>query len=53
MLAPSPDWYTGIVNLNLYKNNKWVDEMTVKGVVYDAGTDSGVTYKSANLKTDP
>ena len=53
MLAPSPDWYVWIVNLKLYRDSKFIEGETIKGVVYDAGTDSGTTYKSANLVTNP
>ncbi len=53
MLAPSPDWFVGVSGLNLYENNVWVDTLTVDLFVYDAGTDSGDTYLSTNLTTDP
>jgi len=53
MLAPSPDWYLGVVNVNLLEGNKFVDTKTVKAIVYDAGTDSGVSYKSSDMITNP
>ncbi len=40
MLAPSPDWYVGIINQNLLENGEFVDEKTVDALTYDAGTDS-------------
>ena len=53
MLAPSPDWYLGVIDVNLLDDNKFVESKTVKAVVYDAGTDSGVSYKSGNIATSP
>lgn len=53
MLAPSPDWYVAIINQNLLENGEFVDEKTVDALTYDAGTDSGTTFTSANMPTDP
>ena len=53
MVAPSPDWYVAIVNINLLENGVFVDEKSVPIEVYDAGTDSGTTYTSANAITSP
>jgi len=44
MLAPSPDWITGVSSLNLCKNGEWVETKTIAAEVYDAGTDDGRTY---------
>lgn len=53
MIAPSPDWYIAVVDINLMENNSFIDQKTVEAHVYDAGTDSGTTYSSANSVTDP
>ncbi len=53
MIAPSPDWYVGIVNINLYENEKFISELTLDGLVYDAWTDDGLTFRAANKETDP
>lgn len=53
MLAPSPDWYVAIINENLLENGEFIIEKTVDALTYDAGTDSGTTFKSANAPTDP
>lgn len=53
MLAPSPDWYLAVVNINLLENNSFVSTKTIDGIVYDAGTDDGITYTSANTNTYP
>lgn len=53
MIAPSPDWFVGVHGLDLIQNGAWVDNLTVDLYAYDAGTDSGVTYTSANQPTNP
>jgi hypothetical protein len=52
MVAPSPDWFVGVSGLSLYENGEWVSQKVVELVPYDAGTDSGASYNSANLATD-
>jgi hypothetical protein len=54
MLAPSPDWFTGINNLSLIDtNNNWIDELIIDVYPNDAGTDSGSDYESSNMVTNP
>ena len=53
MVAPSPDWYVAALNVNLYDGTHFVDSKTITAAVYDSGTDSGVTFTSANSNTDP
>lgn len=53
MIAPSPDWFIAIEGLNLFKNNEWIEDITVNPIHYDAGTDSGVTFKSRNVVSNP
>lgn len=53
MLAPSPDWYVGVLGVELVDNNEFIEEKTVDIVVYDAGTDSGVSYTSNDSITFP
>jgi hypothetical protein len=48
MLAPSPDWFVGIHDLNLYEGGTWKEEVTVNLSVYDAGTDDGTLYTSSD-----
>jgi hypothetical protein len=48
MLAPSPDWFVGIHDLNLYEGGTWIAELTVNLSVYDAGTDDGTQYNSSD-----
>jgi hypothetical protein len=53
MIAPSPDWFVSVEDLNLYEDGRWVSDTTLNVIAYDAGADSGTTFKSSNLATDP
>ena len=53
MLAPSPDWYVDIVDLNLIENGVFIEEKTIYAKTYDAGTDSGQHFTSNNAPTSP
>jgi len=53
MLAPSPDWFTGVHSLSLYDGQEFVQLQTLDMVLYDAGTDSGERYTSPNQLTLP
>ena len=53
MIAPSPDWFVGVHGLNLLRYGNWLADATVELFGYDAGTDNGVTYNSANSDTQP
>ncbi|KAL7645703.1 UNVERIFIED_CONTAM: hypothetical protein RMT77_002580 [Armadillidium vulgare] len=54
MLGPSPDWIVGVSALELcFENCTWVGQKTINLYPWDAGTDSGVTYMSANNPSVP
>jgi hypothetical protein len=53
MLAPSPDWFFGVSALDLCEGGRWAAERTVELFAYDAGTDSGPSYKSPDADTQP
>ena len=53
MIAPSPDWFVGVSALPLFENGDWVREKEVPLVAWDAGTDSGVTFLSADRPSSP
>jgi hypothetical protein len=53
MIAPSPDWFTGVANVELMRDGTWANEMTVTLWAWDAGTDSGTTYKAPDADTKP
>lgn len=53
MIAPSPDWFIGLSNLNLYRNKKWIADTTIQLYVYDAGTEEGDVFGYSNPATEP
>lgn len=53
MVAPSPDWFTGASGVSLLKDGKWANELKVTLYAWDAGTDSGTSYGSADADTQP
>ncbi|XP_054160513.1 spondin-1-like isoform X4 [Oppia nitens] len=54
MLGPSPDWIVGVSALELcLKNCSWVTEKVMNLYLWDAGTDSGITYLAPNHPTVP
>ncbi len=53
MIAPSPDWFVGVSDLPLFEDGQWHREVVVDLWPYDAGTDSGVNFTSANADTNP
>lgn len=54
MIAPSPDWFIGLSNLSLLDSSgEWIEQISVDVYPYDAGTDSGTDYTSANMDTNP
>jgi hypothetical protein len=53
MVAPSPDWFVGTSGISLIEDGYWVAEKVVTLWPFDAGTDSGEGYTSANQDTDP
>ncbi|MEL6617660.1 MAG: spondin domain-containing protein [Pseudomonadota bacterium] len=52
MLAPSPDWFTGVSAVALRDDTGWVDR-TVPLWVWDAGADSGPDFEGPNIDTQP
>ncbi|MCK5943954.1 MAG: spondin domain-containing protein [Planctomycetes bacterium] len=53
MLAPSPDWFVGVHGVELIQNGDWVESLVLPAHVYDAGTDSGVSYNSPDADLTP
>lgn len=53
MLAPSPDWFAGFHDIRLLDNGVFIDGLTVEGILYDSGTDSGVSFTSSDNDTQP
>lgn len=53
MIAPSPDWFAGVVDVNLIEGGQWVSSKTVDLAAYDSGGDDGTTYKAADKDNNP
>lgn len=53
MIAPSPDWFIGIHDVDLHRNNTWVSDTTINMFVYDAGTEDGDVFGYTNPPTAP
>ncbi len=53
MLAPSPDWFTGLNSYQLFVDGKWVESVDVSLKTYDAGSDGGLIFTSANDPITP
>lgn len=53
MLAPSPDWFSGINGVALFENNTWRDDIEEPLWVWDAGADTGADFTSPNAPGQP
>ena len=54
MIAPSPDWFVGLDSYDLCgKDGQWKDNIDMNLLPWDAGTDSGMGFESADVKTMP
>src|SRR5712691_1967860 len=53
MVAPSPDWFTGVSSVNLADGGTWVARRTLTAPAYDSGGDDGKTYKAPDKDTNP
>lgn len=48
MIAPSPDWFVGIRDVNLYVDGAWLEHLELDLRLYDAGTESGEAFSIDN-----
>lgn len=53
MVAPSPDWVLAIFRRSVIRDGKYIDRISDKLYVYDAGTDSGETFTADDMPTSP
>ena len=53
MIAPSPDWFVSARNIKLYDRGKWLERTLIPAPLYDAGTDDGEEFTSADKDTQP
>ena len=53
MIAPSPDWFAGVGDVNLMENGAWVATKTIDVQPYDSGGDNGTTYLADDVEAHP
>ena len=54
MIAPSPDWFVGVSGLTLLDaGGDWVESLQVDLYPWDAGTEDGSGFSTANSATSP
>src|SRR5262245_24531705 len=53
MIAPSPDWFAGVSDVNLMENGAWVPSKSLDVEAWDSGGDDGTTYLADDLDTNP
>lgn len=53
MLAPSPDWFSGVAAIPLHDGEEWREEIELPLWVWDAGADSGAAFGAPNADTQP
>jgi len=53
MIAPSPDWFAGVADIDLRDMGGWAATKTVELMAYDSGGDEGTTYLAADIDNSP
>jgi hypothetical protein len=53
MIAPSPDWFAGVANVNLMEGGEFVAEKLVDLYAWDSGGDDGTTYEADDKDNNP
>lgn len=53
MVAPSPDWFVGVSALPMFENDAWIERRVIQLAPWDAGTDSGATFRAPDIDTRP
>jgi hypothetical protein len=53
MVAPSPDWFTGVAAIQLKRNGQWIESETVTLYAWDSGTNAARTYKADKIAVNP
>jgi spondin N len=53
MIAPSPDWFAGVSDVELMENGAWVASKTVDVQPWDSGGDDGTTYLAEDKDNEP
>ena len=53
MIAPSPDWIVGVDSVSMCNGDEWLQRASYDLYLWDAGTDSGLEFRSPNQVTRP
>ena len=53
MIAPSPDWFAGLTNVDLRDTGAWVMTRTIDIYAWDSGGDDGDTYLAPDKDNNP
>ncbi len=53
MIAPTPDWFNGVHDLELRENGVWRQQIVLDLVSYDAGSENGSGFSLSNSPTNP
>lgn len=53
MIAPSPDWFTGVADVPLQRDGAWIEALEVPLWAWDSGTDGGGTYAAPDKDQQP
>ncbi len=53
MVAPSPDWFTGVASLALKRDGQWIESETVTLYAWDSGTNAATSYKAEKIAVNP
>ena len=53
MIAPSPDWFTGVAAVDLKRDGRWIDGATLPLYAWDSGTNDAATYQAPKSAVTP
>ena len=53
MIAPSPDWFTGVASVALKRDGRWIDGETMPLYAWDSGTNNATTYQAPKIAVEP
>ena len=53
MIAPSPDWFTGVASVALKRDGRWIEGETLALYAWDSGTNGATTYQAAKVAVQP
>lgn len=53
MIAPSPDWFTGVASVELKRDGRWIDGESLPLYAWDSGTNDAATYQAPKIAVQP